>query len=502
LTADSPPAGGGIFDGFEDYRTPTADDYRRILTDGLVVLDANVLLNLYRYTETTRRDLLDAIRGLGVNLWIPHQVMREFWRNRQFTLDALTDAAGEAIERLDKARRGAESAISVWSSRIALPEELRGRMQYAVDSALAKAEDAIQEQVKADARTHSRNTGEDSVLAVLEPVLAGLVGRPLSPEDYTAAVEEAERRIQAEQPPGYLDKGKDDPELRAGDYLVWEQLLREAERRGADVLFVTSDVKEDWWSRVKGELRGPRLELAVEFRARTGHRLYLLQPKDLLRQVSLLSDVEVDPNTVEEVERVDHRYSLGVPHGVEEQVLPEIYRRADEVGWDRLSSRQKTKFLGSWVEDPDVGGVLADYFPAEGVRVWIKEVPLKEYARAKEGFGRYARYVTMRYQTPEEIVHAVCGDGWSVEPGSIGFGPARCLATNGSSSQNIFWGSIRDFKDLLYAALDKSEDGHLKPMIVLTYHGSQPIEDHSYRRRSEMADRAQVELAYLARTET
>jgi hypothetical protein len=41
---------GGLFDGFEAYRTPAEEDYRTLLTGGLVVLDTNVLLNLYRST--------------------------------------------------------------------------------------------------------------------------------------------------------------------------------------------------------------------------------------------------------------------------------------------------------------------------------------------------------------------------------------------------------------------------------------------------------------------
>jgi hypothetical protein len=48
----------GLFGGFEGYRTPTEDDYRRVFTEGLVVPDSNVLLNLYRYNEQTRSDLV------------------------------------------------------------------------------------------------------------------------------------------------------------------------------------------------------------------------------------------------------------------------------------------------------------------------------------------------------------------------------------------------------------------------------------------------------------
>jgi PIN like domain len=44
----------GLFEGFEGYRTPSDEDYRNALTSALVVLDTNVLLNLYRYNDNTR----------------------------------------------------------------------------------------------------------------------------------------------------------------------------------------------------------------------------------------------------------------------------------------------------------------------------------------------------------------------------------------------------------------------------------------------------------------
>src|SRR5438105_2793430 len=71
----------GIFGhGLESYRTVTDAGYRSLLTSGLIVLDTNVLLNLYRYHQQTRRELLDVLAKVGDHLWIPHHVMVEFWQ--------------------------------------------------------------------------------------------------------------------------------------------------------------------------------------------------------------------------------------------------------------------------------------------------------------------------------------------------------------------------------------------------------------------------------------
>jgi hypothetical protein len=69
-----------IFDGFEGYQVPSNDEAELALRSGLVVVDTNALLNLYRYTERTRDDLFRVLESLGTRLWIPHQVMLEFWR--------------------------------------------------------------------------------------------------------------------------------------------------------------------------------------------------------------------------------------------------------------------------------------------------------------------------------------------------------------------------------------------------------------------------------------
>ncbi len=48
----------GLYSGFESYRVLTAEDIRNALQNGIVALDTNVLLNLYRYNDKTVGDLL------------------------------------------------------------------------------------------------------------------------------------------------------------------------------------------------------------------------------------------------------------------------------------------------------------------------------------------------------------------------------------------------------------------------------------------------------------
>ncbi|GAA3046809.1 PIN-like domain-containing protein [Actinokineospora globicatena] len=405
----------GVFDGFEEYRTPRTGDYQQALTEGLVVLDANVLLNLYRYNKSARDDLLSVMGRIGDRLWVPHQAMREFWRNRESTLGALRGAANEAVTALEKAHRSSESAISAWTKKAALPDRLRDDLNSRLESAYAEVRQAIEAQADIDASAHTYDTNEDHVLSRLATVLKRRVGHPLTVEDHAKAVVEAEDRIKHQRPPGYLDKDKE-PDLRIGDYLVWEQLLREAETRTLDTLFITSDTKDDWWTRSRDHLRGPRRELATEFHERTGCRLYMLQPQDLLDHASSL-DVQIEPGSAEEVARVSQSREPSPP--------------------PRMEMSQATGMVD--IGDGEMAVSPADYFQGMEDRV----------------------------RAAVAILQAVCGPGWMIEPRSLRANPLGCRVTNGRVKRDVFWGPFAQINSLLFRAANST---HFTPAL-----GAHPI---------------------------
>jgi hypothetical protein len=84
------------------------------IRDGVIVLDANVLLHLYRVTPTAREQIFATLSELQNRLWIPHQAALEFHRNRtdvvlsrlnQFreVRQVLKEAASRAVGEVRKA---------------------------------------------------------------------------------------------------------------------------------------------------------------------------------------------------------------------------------------------------------------------------------------------------------------------------------------------------------------------------------------------------------------
>ncbi|WOX21225.1 PIN-like domain-containing protein [Streptomyces solicathayae] len=312
-TSAGQSSGRGIFDCDGAHRTPLKADYERLFQAGMVVLDTNVLLNLYRSNARTRQDTLAVLSKLRDRLWVPHQVLTEFWRNREqkSIRHHHSTRAKETSLALDKARRSAHDAVDRWMKDVRLKQEERVTERIAEGlKALSEAMDGlrelIDEQARRDVLEGTEETHSDPVLTELEPLLQGRIGEPLPEDEYDRAVQTAQKRADEEIPPGFEDFKNKPPERAAGDYLLWVQLLKEAQSRKTDVLLVTGDVKKDWWHPRDGDVPArPRAELLVELREHADVRLFMLTPAELLTWAEeLLDGLDVDMDSVGDLEQL------------------------------------------------------------------------------------------------------------------------------------------------------------------------------------------------------
>lgn len=67
---------------FPGYYRPTDAELRELFATCIFAFDANVLLNLYRYSQVTETALLQALGKLGDRVWLPHQAGLDFQKNK------------------------------------------------------------------------------------------------------------------------------------------------------------------------------------------------------------------------------------------------------------------------------------------------------------------------------------------------------------------------------------------------------------------------------------
>jgi hypothetical protein len=180
----------GLFDGFEGYRILTDADVDRALTSALVAVDANVLLNLYRYNVQTTNDLLAVFERLGDRLVVPHQAVREFHRNRLAAIGNPDGAAQEVRSALQKNHRSTIDALSRWARQIA-PDDtdldtLQAQLTKVFDGLLEAVSEAEPDRIQADTPA-----AKDRVLKRLADLLEGKVLVRPPDDEWTKLIAEA-----------------------------------------------------------------------------------------------------------------------------------------------------------------------------------------------------------------------------------------------------------------------------------------------------------------------
>lgn len=194
--------------------------------------------------------------------------------------------------------------------------------------------------------------------------------------------------------------------------------------------------------------------------------------------------------------------SRRVPADQIDSVVKALYADADRLGWAHCPLQQRTEQYDKWVADPDVGGILTQHMASETARSWIKDGPMKEYARAQQGAGRYARFGSSEGLSAEQVVVHAMGHQARVAEGSEGVKPFHCLAYAADGAQTyVAWGEPKNFRYLIWACLQHlGRNPRDNVSIVVTETMSEPTTASEKAQQQRIAARCGVDLKYYRTT--
>ena len=250
------------------------------------VFDTNVFLNLYRYSNNTRNQLIESFEWLKKRIWMPYQVASEFCKDRYNVIDG-------ANRRFDNISAEADKLADSWKTELRLDQN---------DLDIKELSKYLKEWIfkKRDSNYLTFNVTDDEVFYRLLDLFDGKVGKPFSGEEKLKIEQEGEKRYAGKIPPGYKDSKK--VENRFGDLLVWKEIIGYAKSKKVDIIFVTHDQKEDWWNIINGKTIGPRIELRKEFYEETGRIFHMYTMSTFLSFFTANKENSIDKATIDEVE--------------------------------------------------------------------------------------------------------------------------------------------------------------------------------------------------------
>jgi hypothetical protein len=274
-----------------------------IKTTSLVALDANVLLLPYELGSSSFDKIADVYRNLAKEkrLVVPAQAAREFIKNRASKLRDLVKQIYDQASSLD---------VSAYERISFLADEKSFKNIKKHASTISEARKKLLSEIASLREMLVANVGADPVSAVYREVFNGTVGEPKYNEKALAMLkEEAEWRYRHNIPPGYKDRNKPDGGL--GDFIIWKSLLDAGASQKRDVIFVTKEVKGDWWVQAQGAFQ-PRIELVEEFyRATEGKTIQIIPLSQLLEVFDVPKEAVTDVRRAEE-SASDRNFQQGI----------------------------------------------------------------------------------------------------------------------------------------------------------------------------------------------
>ncbi|MBO6636065.1 PIN domain-containing protein [Parvibaculum sp.] len=340
-------------DRFKWYLSPSKEEMDGIWAEGFLTVDANVLLDLYRYHEQTRERLLKALEAWTDRVWLSEQASEEFFRNRRTVITSAEKTFKEATSSVEEISKAALGGISKLRGHRLVPRHVVDKFDDDVQKVISEATSEI-EKAK---NKHPDYLDKDQILDRILTLFDGCVGSPLDEKQRRALFEEGEKRRLEKVPPGYLDDGKEGDRVY-GDFLLWRQTLDFAKARAVPIVLVTSERKEDWWEKQGGRRVAPRPELLREALQYAGQRVVIYQTDHFLEISSDRGAVEADADSVEEIREVSkERFAQRVYAMPAVRVRQQVFEATSERSTGRLVVellRSVPSFTGSGHFEPNM----------------------------------------------------------------------------------------------------------------------------------------------------
>ena len=324
----------------------------------IIVPDANILLYLYKCSFNTSQNIVDLLGKVKEKIIIPSRVYKEYLNHKdeeQGKIDRKYDSFTKNLKKQVNELKGKINGSISESRKYDFPdcdvlETGIGTFLDKIILTIEKYENSLSAEKQnksvqiANVAQLIRYWNEQGKIKS-EPTIVQLM-------EY---IKEGEFRFRYKMPPGYKDEEEKDKEVKKdskkdnfegrirkyGDLFVWKEIIDIGkERKDEYLIFLTNDVKEDWWV-LKGEENNKvpvsmREELRKEYMTITGSDK--IEFMTLSKFYELFSDYYKICDIKTTLELDYESYVQGQVHTkYQEQIEEEIIKKLETIDWGEIS---------------------------------------------------------------------------------------------------------------------------------------------------------------------
>lgn len=277
---------------------------------GIIVFDANVLLNLYNFPIESTKEIIAALSKIHDRIWIPAQVLFEFEGNKKRVSE-------KSFGKYEKIKKDVEKLLD---NTITNLYDTLGKcnkfkypqfteiIKYTISSIKENRDDLSQvdSEIEVEKRLNKELLGNDIVQKFVSDIqINKQIGDPFNHIELIQIYVEWDTRYRLGIPPGFKDKKKLNEETdyinrrkAYGDLIIWKEILRKSIISQKDILLVTDDEKVDWWKfelindnntgRETKRIIGAHDELIEEFKILSSKNFDMLTFSDFIEYLTSL----------------------------------------------------------------------------------------------------------------------------------------------------------------------------------------------------------------------
>ncbi len=380
-------------------------DIGKLLTnDYVIVCDTNVYLGLYRHSPDYANFALECLREIEEHIVLPYTTKIEFNRNNKSLFKIRQDSLENTI-----------------TNTLNLIEDQQTKLKnsYALSTRHFPEADIFESEI--DKKYNELKTmltdyfNDRSVLSFIvettwtsdkvEDLVKRLESNNQIMNDFTrdqiyAICEEGSKRYKASIPPGYKDAKNKDGIRKYSDLLLWKEVIQYARKEQKNIIFVTDDVKPDWWN-INNNQYEFLPELINEFEKDTKIResanngkagepmkIVPFVSEDFFNAISASMDVQKSDAVEQALEITEEDYIANI----EQRVFESAYDLLRYSGFDYIEESTLTDFGSDGIEEWELDGY--DYIgytmiEREGERIiYDLDYKVKLSASSYEYWGR------------------------------------------------------------------------------------------------------------------
>lgn len=276
---------------FPGYYRKTEAELNAMWQNGIIVFDTNVLLNLYRYSDSTKDTILDLITKFSDKIWLPYQAALEYNRNRCEVIAEQEKAYKEFSTKITQIKSDLQSTSK--------PPFLSSNVDKELNESFKKVSSEVENSIK----KYSNYLKEDPIYSQLSELFENKIGVDYNEEKLNQIFKEGDERFKNKVPPGFEDEKTKEGNKKYGDLVLWKQIIDKAIEEKKAIILVTDERKKDWWWNLKdSRLMGPRQELVEEIKKEANVDFHMYSSERFLSYGQHFLKEQVDNKALEEIQ--------------------------------------------------------------------------------------------------------------------------------------------------------------------------------------------------------